>query len=208
MKIIAVVVVVAIGMYVIVENLKRSAYKRLVTYLQEGKLEEFHKEIDSQSIKFLFPKISVLDMKLNAAIVEQNKKQTIAYLEQICAMPLPNSQKEIYYMKAFNFFVGISDKKNCKLYLDKINQLPNERLKQEANRVYNIYILKNDKYLKDLLEELEEMEDSQKGVNEFLISIIYKNMKDFEKAEYYEELSKEHFALVDEMTSKKLNKQE
>lgn len=203
MKVAAIIIVVAIGMYVIIGNLKKATYKKLVTYLQEGQLEEFYQEIDSQQVKFLFPKTSILDMKLNASIMSQDKIQTIKYLEEICSQPLTNSQKEIYFMKAFNFFVGVKDKKNSRRYLEKINLLPNERLKQEANRVYNIYILKNDKYLDELVEELEEMKDEQKGVNEFLISIIYKNKNDIENAEKYEKLSKKHFALVDEQTAKK-----
>ena len=47
-------------------------------------------------------------------------------------------------MKAFNFFVGINDEKNSGRYLKKINELPNDRIKLEANRVYNIFILKNE----------------------------------------------------------------
>ena len=110
-------------------------------------------------------------------------------------MPLTTSQKENYYMKAFNFFIGLKDKKNSKKYLDLINELPNDRMKAEANRVYNIYILKNDKYLKELLEELEN-----------IISIIYKNKHDLENAKKYEELSKKHFALVDAETAEKYKK--
>lgn len=203
MKILAVIVVMVIIMYTLIGTMKRSTYKKLVTYLQKGEIEQFNNEIDSRKIKLLFPKISILDMKLNASILEQDKLQTISYLEQICSLPLTNSQKEIYYMKAFNFFIGIKDKSNSRRFLEKINLLPNEQIKLEANRVYNIYIKKNDKDLSALLEELEDMEDEQKGVHEFLISLIYKNKKDFENAEKYEKLSKEHFALIDERTAQK-----
>lgn len=206
MKIIAIVVVVAVVMFFVINTLKTTTYRRLVGYLESGNYDTFHKQIDSKKIKLLFPKSSILDLKLNASLVQQNKKESIHYLEELCSMPLTISQKEMYYMKAFNFFVGINDKKNCKKYLDLINSLPNEQMKAEVNKVYSIYILKNDKYLDELLEELENMEDDQKGVNEYLISIIYKNKKDFEKANEYEELSKKHFALVDEKTSKKYSK--
>ena len=50
------------------------------------------------------------------------------------------------------------------------------------------------------------MEDRQKGVNEYLISIIYKNKHDLENAKKYEELSKKHFALVDAETAEKYKK--
>lgn len=206
MRTIAIIIVVALVMFTIINTLKTRTYKNLVSYLQQGKIKEFNQKIDSRSVKLLFPKSSLLDLKFNAAIVEQDKKAAIKYLEELCEMPLTTSQKETYYMKAFNFFIGLKDKKNSKKHLDLINELPNDRMKAEANRVYNIYILKNDKYLKELLEELENMEDRQKGVNEYLISIIYKNKHDLENAKKYEELSKKHFALVDAETAEKYKK--
>ncbi len=204
MKIIAIIIVVALVMFTIINTLKTKTYQKLVTYLETGDYALFNQKINQPFIQFLFPKSSLLDLKFNAALIQQNKKEAIQYLEALCAMPLTASQKENYYMKAFNFFIGIKDKKNSKKYLDLINEGANDRMKVEANRVYNIYILKNDKDLDDLLDEIENMEDQQKGVNEFLISIIYKNKKDLKNAKKYEELSKEHFALVDEKTAQKI----
>lgn len=204
MKAIAVAVVVALVMFTVVNTLKTTMYRKMVGYLENGDYSTFYNEIDKKSTKFLFPKSSILDLKLNAALVQKKKKESTQLLEEICAMPLTVSQKETYYMKAFNFFVGINDEKNCKKYLNLINELPNDRIKYEAERVYNIFILKNDKYLKDLLDELETMEDREKGVNEYLISVIYKNKKDTENQKKYEDLSKKHFAIVDAETSEKI----
>lgn len=204
MKAIAVAVVVALVMFTVVNTLKTTMYRKMVGYLENGDYSTFYNEIDKKSTKFLFPKSSILDLKLNAALVQKKKKESTQLLEEICAMPLTISQKETYYMKAFNFFVGINDEKNCKKYLNLINELSNDRIKYEANRVYNIFILKNDKYLKDLLDELETMEDREKGVNEYLISVIYKNKKDTENQKKYEDLSKKHFAIVDAETSEKI----
>lgn len=204
MKAIAVAVVVALVMFTVVNTLKTTMYRKMVGYLENGDYTTFYNEIDKKSTKFLFPKSSILDLKLNAALVQKKKKESTQLLEEICAMPLTVSQKETYYMKAFNFFVGINDEKNCKKYLNLINELPNDRIKYEAERVYNIFILKNDKYLKDLLDELETMEDREKGVNEYLISVIYKNKKDTKNQKKYEDLSKKHFAIVDAETSEKI----
>lgn len=204
MKAIAVAVVVALVMFTVVNTLKTTMYRKMVGYLENGDYSTFYNEIDKKSTKFLFPKSSILDLKLNAALVQKKKKESTQLLEEICAMPLTVSQKETYYMKAFNFFVGINDEKNCKKYLNLINELPNDRIKYEAERVYNIFILKNDRYLKDLLDELETMEDREKGVNEYLISVIYKNKKDTENQKKYEDLSKKHFAIVDAETSEKI----
>ena len=208
MKVIAVAVVVALVMFTVINTLKTTTYRKMVSLLENGSFEEFHSKIDSRFMKTLFPKSAILDLKLNAALVEQKKKEATAILEQICAMPLTTPQKENYYMKAFNFYVGLEDARNSKKYLSLINELPNERMKFEANRVYNIFILKNDKDLKDLLEKVENMEDREKGVNEYLISVIYKNKKDRENQKKYAELSRQHFALVDADTAEKIEKEQ
>lgn len=207
-KVLAVAVVVALVMFTVINTLKTTVYRKMVTYLEQGNYDEFHKKIDSKFYRFLFPKSAILDLKLNAALVQQKKKEATQLLEQICSMKLTPSQKENYYMKAFNFYVGLEDAKNSKKYLGMINELPNERMKFEANRVYNIFILKNDKELNDLLEELENMEDNEKGVNEYLISVIYKNKKDRENQKKYADLSRQHFAAIDEQTAEKIEKEQ
>ena len=204
MKILAIIAGVAVVMIALISTLKKSMVKKLIHYLEESEFESFYKDIDSTKTKLLLPKMSILDMKLNAEIVQQNKNNIDALFDEICSLPLTPSQKEHYYMKAFNYYVSLSDKKHTKKYIHLINELPNERMKLEANRVYNIYILKNDKDLRSLLVELKDMDDEQKGVNEYLISLIYKNKNDMENAKKYEELSKQHFALVDEKTAEKV----
>lgn len=206
-KTIAIIIVVAIVMMFLISTLKKSTYKRLVNYLENGDFTSFYKEIDSKKVKMLLNNLNIIDMKLNAAIVQQNKQETNRLFDEVIKLPLTSSQKEHYYMKAFNYYVGLMEKKKAKKYIDLINTTSNERMKLEANRVYNIYILKNDKDLRSLLLELKDLEDSQKGVNEYLISLIYKNKGDLENAAKYEELSKEHFALVDEQTAKKYEKE-
>ena len=59
---------------------------------------------------------------------------------------------------------------------------------------YNIF---HDKYLDFLLEETEKLDDIYKGVNEFLISMMYKNKGDDTLSQKYNELSKKHMKLLD-----------
>ena len=86
MRTIAIIIVVALVMFTIINTLKTRTYKNLVSYLQQGKIKEFNQKIDSRSVKLLFPKSSLLDLKFNAAIVEQDKKAAIKYLEELCEM--------------------------------------------------------------------------------------------------------------------------
>ncbi|TGY65235.1 hypothetical protein [Dubosiella muris] len=206
MQTIAVVVVTALILYTLVGGIKRSIYKQLVTFLQNGHYASFDQKVDALLVKLLFSKQSLLDLRLNAAILQNQKRKALRYLEELERIPMPKSEKDTYMMKGFNYFIGLNDAKNAKKYLTKVDCSSNEQMKQEAHRVYNIYILKNDHDLPALLEEIEGMEDSQRGVHEFLISRIYKNKNDWENAQKYEHLSKTHFAFVDQQTSQKLKK--
>ena len=56
--------------------------------------------------------------------------------------------------------------------------------------------------LDEMIEELEYIEPVNRGVNEFLISLMYKNKNDKENALKYEKLSKEHLKQFDELNKK------
>ena len=54
-----------------------------------------------------------------------------------------------------------------------------------------------------MLDELEYIDPQNRGVNEFLISLMYKNKNDKENAAKYEKLSREHLKQFDEMNKQK-----
>ena len=54
-----------------------------------------------------------------------------------------------------------------------------------------------------MLDELEYIDSQNRGVNEFLISLMYKNKNDKENAAKYEKLSREHLKQFDEMNKQK-----
>ena len=56
----------------------------------------------------------------------------------------------------------------------------------------------------EILEETSEMPDTYKGVNEFLISLMYENKGDKKKAAEYRKLSEKHLALLDNKIAKKM----
>ena len=80
MKILAIIAVVAVVMIALISTLKKSMVKKLIHYLEESEFESFYKDIDSTKTKLLLPKMSILDMKLNAEIVQQNKNNIDVYI--------------------------------------------------------------------------------------------------------------------------------
>ncbi|MCF0106602.1 MAG: hypothetical protein HUJ53_07560 [Holdemanella sp.] len=176
----------------LLKMVRKLLYNKLIALLQDGEFETFYKKTDTVLYRLLISKIDLLFLKLKASFLEQNKKRILLYLNEIEPLLITNMQKEKVYIDAFNYFISIEDKNNSKKYLNKINELDNPRMKIEVNRVYNIYIRKSDEDLKNLLEECMELEEENRAVHEYLISIIYKNKNDRKNQQKYEDLSRLH----------------
>ena len=176
----------------LLKMVRKLLYNKLIALLQDGEFETFYKKTDTVLYRLLISKIDLLFLKLKAYFLEQNKKRILLYLNEIEPLLITNMQKEKVYIDAFNYFISIEDKNNSKKYLNKINELDNPRMKIEVNRVYNIYIRKSDEDLKNLLEECMELEEENRAVHEYLISIIYKNKNDRKNQQKYEDLSRLH----------------
>lgn len=97
MKIIAIIIVVALVMFTIINTLKTKTYQKLVTYLETGDYDLFNQKINQSFIQFLFPKSSLLDLKFNAALIQQKKKEAIQYLEALCDAFNCFSKRELLY---------------------------------------------------------------------------------------------------------------
>lgn len=197
MKFVIIAVVTAVVLYFAVTLIKRSLYTSLAILLQQQNYAEFEKKADSFLARTFIPKASLLDLKLNAAVLQNSKKKTEKIFEQLFALKLTPASRDKLLMKAFNYYLGLDDEKMCKKYLKQINESRNGAMILEATRAYNVYIAKNDKDLKDLLEELEDMPEESRGVHEFLISKIYENRGERDNAGKYRKLAKQHFAAAD-----------
>ncbi len=76
-KTIAVAVVAALIMFTIINTLKTTLYRKMVSNLENGEYADFDEKINRKWTQFLFPKTSILDLKLNAALVQKKKKEAI-----------------------------------------------------------------------------------------------------------------------------------
>ena len=81
-------------------------------------------------------------------------------------------------------------------------------MKKETNIVYDTYILKGYEYLDEIIAETEDLEDTYKGVNEFMISKMYENKGDSQMAKEYLAKAQEHMKLLDKQIAKKHKEEE
>lgn len=183
--------------------LKKKRMTKLVSLIQTGKLDEFMVLIDSKSTRFLFPGYNVEYLKLNAVIIEGNKRKINDQFDKMLEYRLGKKQDEDLTMKAFNYYLGLEDKHRTKNLLERMQKFNNVRLKEEAQIMYDIFIAKESKYIEQMLEQLKDQNEEQASITEYLLSIQYANAKDKVKAKEYEELYKKHT----EMAQKKYEQQ-
>lgn len=132
-------------------------------------------------------------VKLNEAMIRNQKEQIEKQFKRLLKQ-LTEKQKQIVYMNGFNYYLSENDEKKTKQFYRLVNTLKEEEIKQSTRISYDIFHEKGYKYLDEVLENYKQCDDEEKYVNEFLLSVMYKNKGDHEKAAYYEELSKQHAA--------------
>lgn len=185
----------------IIYVLKKLRFKKMVTTLQMQDFDTFFKLADAKTSKYLFPRFNLEYLKLNANILRADTKQTDASFDLLMSINMTTNQKDDVYMKAFNYYVSLEDKKKTKELMEVIETFKNEELVKEARTIYDIFILKKANYIEIMEDTLEDMDDAQRGITEYLLSVQYANIKDKKKAEEYLQLSREHLKAPDEATN-------
>lgn len=190
--IIIVAIVIAIVLTVATYFLKIQKQNKMIVCLQNANYDEFFKLVDSFFSKMLFPRYNLEYMKLNAYILQGKEQEIEAQFDGLLHARKNKTQTEDITMKAFNYYLGVENKKKCSELIEVIKTFTNERMVQEATILYDIFILKLGNHIDEILEMIEGMSDAQKGVNEYLLSVQYGNIGDKENAKKYEKLSKKH----------------
>ncbi len=200
--IIAIVVVIAIGIAVTLAVVKKNISHKIVMAVESGNHDDFNLILDKKITKFLFPAAYLDSLRLNEAMIRNDVNEIDRLLEKLNKIKLSEKDKEKIYTQAYNYYLSVKSYKKCGIWHDKIMELKNDRLINEIDKSYNIYVEKGYKYLDEMLSELEYMEENNRGINEFLISLMYKNKGDKQNAAKYEKLSREHIAAFDKEHSK------
>ncbi len=195
-------VVLAITISLFINHKKKKIYVELITLIEDGDSLEFESKINDKMTRLLFNPFQLDYLRLNEAIISTDSKKIEEALSIFDKRRLNDKQKEDIYMKGFNYYISIENKQGAKKYLDLINELPNEQMKKETNIIYDTYIMKGHHYLDEIIEETEELEDTYKGVNEFLISKMYENKNDEKMAKEYYRRAEKHMKLLDDKLKK------
>ena len=156
--------------------------------------DELDRLLDRTIVKFVFMPFHLEYVKLNEAMIRGRKEQIERQFKRLLKLKLTEKQKQIVYVNGFNYYLSENDGKKVKQFYRLVNTLKEEEIIQSTRISYDIFHEKGYTYLDEVLENYKHCADEEKYVNEFLLSVMYKNKGDHEKAAYYEELSKKHAA--------------
>ena len=187
--IIVAVIAVAIAT-LIIQVLKRTQFNKLARALQTQDFETFDRMVDSKLMKYLYPQFNLDYIKLNSYVMRGDEKKIDAGIQQLLNYKMSLKQKEDVYMKAFNYYVGAEKPGKAKQALDLVKTLEHPAMEAEAQRIYDIFIVKKYNYIDEMLEAFETQPDDAKGITAYLLSVQYENKGDKEKANEYLEVSK------------------
>lgn len=192
MNLIIIIFIILILLLLILNKLKKSCLNKLNTLIQDNKIIAFKKLINKWYIKLLIKQSVINNFNLQAALIEKDNLSVIQSINNIEAYTNDQQQLANLYLTGFNYFVSTNNQVEAWNLLNKIKTINNDDMIKEASRVYNICLKKSDEDLNDLLNELDNLENDKKCVNEFLISLIYANKNDIANQQKYENLFKQH----------------
>ena len=162
------------------------------TMLTKKDIVRFNKIVYSKIIKFLFPPYNIEYLKLNSALLENNKKEINKQFEKMFKYRLSHMQKKDLLMKAFNYYITIGDDKHAKKVLNIIMQTDDDDLKKETEMLYKILFENSSEYIDAMLKTLCDASEQDRPFVEYLLYHQYKNMNDKENSSLYKEKYIQH----------------
>lgn len=197
-KYIAVFVVIAMIIALIINIIKKSINAKMVDCIKKDDKAGFEAIINNFWTKLIITPFNIDYMRLNYAFIKGNRKEIDSLFDSFEHKNLSRKQRQDIYSKAFNYYLSAENKPMCKHWLDKVHeQIDNSKMLLEFDTMYDIYMEKGWKYLDEMLEDLEDMDDMYKGPNEFLISLMYENKGEKNKAKEFRARSEKSMVLLD-----------
>lgn len=155
----------------------------LSNYLYKGDFDNFEKLINKWYIKYLIYPFNIDFLKLNEAIVKQDRKKVDACFNEFDNKTITDKQKESVYQKAFFYYLQENDEKKLNKYYKLIKELEDKTLFNSIDEIYKVVVLKETEQLDKFLKLYNENNENTMAV--FLIYNIYMNKNEKDEASKY-----------------------
>jgi len=175
---------------VVIPNTLIKVYEnKMINALKEGNYEVFYKTANKKIVSYLCGKFNIEYLKLQAALLEENHEKIETQYNYFDSKKLSEAQKEVIYVKAFNYYVTMHNDEKIEYYLEKIKTLKNKNIVKEIEITYDVVVKKQCTYLNDVLESYEKANDKIKPGYAYLLSLMYKYQGDNKQSKFYERIA-------------------
>lgn len=188
---IVVIVFAADVLWNLYQNKKRDELlKKFDEYLGKKDYASFDELIDSKQVRQFFPIFNINYLKLNESLIKEDMEEIDRAFDSF-DMRMNKVQKEALYKKGFYYYLGIENKEKTDLYYEQLKQL-NIKDQHTLDMVYDIYIAKGYKYLDEINDKIKNLPQEKQMPFYALLSDMYRNKGDEEKADEYEKKVSEY----------------
>ncbi len=177
--------------------------RELVKLIMSRDYEKFDELINSKKVKYLIQPFNIDFMKLNSALMKDNKKEVDEMFDYFDNVRPNKKQQEAVFSRGFYYYLSREKYDKVEKYYNLLKNLKDENSMYEFDRAYDTYAKKGFKYLENTLEELKAAPDYVKPALEGLISTMYENKKDKKMAKEYADKVLKH--VEDKKAENKIN---
>lgn len=188
--IIGILIVIQVVLTIFYQVLRNTKENQLIKAIQNNNFDELDRLLSAKSTKFFIGEYNREYLRLNALMMQGNKKQINASFDKLIPMAKNKKSKFDILTKAFEYYVFEEDKKHCDKLLKEIEKLEDQALLDACKMKYDVLVLKKTNHIAELEKDFDTLPLMQKFTNSFLLSEQYKNAGNPTKAKYYENLTK------------------
>lgn len=168
---------------------REALQEEAASLMMQGKFNELYSFLNSAKVAKDLPKFYRAYLKMNGSIMEGNDSLIEESINEIQKVKMNNAQKVEVYLNAFNYYIDKDNKEK----VDKYKNLLSQNTKDSntiiyIERLYDTKILKSDKHLNELLDEVNSNRKVNKVTDYLLLIEIYNNLNDKVNAEKYNKL--------------------
>ncbi len=192
LKLLIVVIVFSVVMAIVKKYSSSKLEKQLIQLLADKDYKGFDELINSKKVKNSIPPFNVDFMKLNVAILKEDKNEIDRMFESFDYVRPNKAQKEAVYVKGFYYYLSNEKYDKVEKYYKLLAELKSQESMYEFDRAYDVYVNKGCRYLEETIAELNTAPDYYKPALAGLISSMYENRKDEKMAKKYADKVLEH----------------
>ncbi len=185
------ILLLLIAVFSILRYLKQ---RKIFRFIQTQNFSELEKELDSITTRMLIKPYNRENIRLNMYLMERDKKKINEQFERLYPILKKPLQNQEFLTKMFQHYLFEQDEKRCKKLLGTIQEsIQQASILHEAQMLFQIFFENSSAYINELKQKMETMENEQKAMCAYYISLQYENKKDEYHAQKYRELSKHLF---------------